>query len=69
MTRTMTHSLTTTTIDTLYSKYLKKEIILYNIMCIFNIVPTTSYPKDVILEEKLSVPRKLTNITGWKLNL
>lgn len=69
MTRTMTHSLTTTTIDTLYSKYLKKEIILYNIMCIFNIVPTTSYPKEVILEDKLSVPRKLTNITGWKLNL
>lgn len=69
MTRTMTHSLTTTTIDTLYSKYLKKEIILYNVMCIFNIVPTTSYPKEVILEEKLSVPRKLTNITGWKLSL
>lgn len=69
MTRTMTHSLTTTTIDTLYSKYLKKEIILYNIMCIFNILPTTSYPKEVILEEKLSVPRKLTNITGWKLSL
>lgn len=65
----MTHSLTTTTIDTLYSKYLKKEIILYNVMCIFNIVPTTSYPKEVILEDKLSVPRKLTNITGWKLSL